>query len=159
MHIGLGYNLGIGLDQHEFTSESVSSALEDLIARASDVEGVDSPYYIAAQHLSARLQSHPRRPIKRAGDIFERTITEVMRIKKYGGDPLMLLPRVIRMSYSEYLSPFIMLAGIFFGLVTLSCALGIGAMYILFKTLYSLRSFAGNVDIFFIFSKNSKKDV
>ena len=52
MFIGLGHNLGIGADQHQFTSESLSNALQQLIARASDGWGVDSSYYIAAQQCS-----------------------------------------------------------------------------------------------------------
>ena len=159
MFIGLGHNLGIGADQHQFTSESLASDLQQLIARSSDSGGVDSPYYIAAQHLSTRLRSHPKPSIERAGDILERTIVEVVRMKKYGGDPLMLVPRVLRMSYLEYLSPYLLFAGLCFIGVTLACILVIGAMKLLLKCLHALSSSLGaNVDVFLTFSKITKKD-
>ena len=94
---------------------------------------MNSPFYEASQRLSARLKSHPKRPIERAGDILERVITEVVRTKEYGGDHMLLVPRVRRMTHMEYLMPYILFLGIAFAALAIACLLVFGALYSLFK--------------------------
>ena len=99
---------GIKVDQKDFTSASLSRDLKALIARDSDGGDAVSLFYVAAQKLSASLKAHPKRALERAGDIFERSLREVVLHRSFGMGPLASIPRVRRMTTLEYLSPYIL---------------------------------------------------
>ena len=148
------------MDQMAFTSASLAEALGKLITRKNCGSDHDSPFYVAAQRLSARLKSHPKRPIERAGDILERTLNEVIQTKEYGHHSL-LVPRVLRMTYLEYLSPFILVGGICSVAVILALCLLIGGIFLLVKCFHVLQGLRDQ-NILFIFppkmTQNNRSD-
>ena len=118
----------------DFTSESLSSAFEALIGRSDNGSTVSSQYSIAARRLSARLRSHPRTPIERAGDIFVRELNEIVMSRAFGEDPALdvaRVPRVRGMTTLEFLSPYALFGGLCLAALAIAGLLVAGATYLL----------------------------
>ena len=120
---------GIKVDQRDFTSASLSSHLELLIARDTDGTSSVSPFYVSAQRLSASLKAHPKRPVERAGDILEKSLRDVVLQASFGVDPVASIPRMRGMTTLEYMSPYLLFV-----------CLCIAVLLILFLCLYAMLS-------------------
>ena len=130
---------GIRVDQKDFTSASLSSDLKALIVRDTDGNGTVSPFYVSAQRLSASLKAHPKRPIERAGDIFEKSLREAVLRGSLGLDPVASIPRVRGMTTLEYISPYLLFVCICIVVLSILCLCLYGTLSMLARFLLPLR--------------------
>ena len=141
----------------DFTSESLSTAFEALIGRSDNGATVSSQYSIAARRLSARLRSHPRTPIERAGDIFVRELNEIAMSRAFGEDPALdvaRVPRVRGMTTLEFLSPYALFGGLCLAALAIAGLLVAGATYYLLMVLCT-RALPGGIFFMFMYASLS----